>query len=219
MTRSGATASAGGGAVGRGRGRRWRVLAVSWLTIGLLAAAGSAVWASGFVSASAEIGDTADAEPVLASEGETTEAPEWVGAGSETLTFDFHGTWAEVNAAARLFEVDLSEEDPGHVFQVGVYSTGDLDDSGWTELQVALVTASGSCDEADLDDPEATEALDLLASSDAGWVMALDGGTTTCVGVPADGRADDGDGMFARRTNATTEPEPPVFTASVNRIE
>lgn len=202
------------------RGRRGSLrLPAVWLLAGVLAAAGSAAWASGFATSIAELGDSADAEPVLATEAGTTSSPEWVSQGPDPLTFDFQGRWAIVDDDALLFEVDLSGEDTEHVFQVGLYSVADLSGSGWTDLQLELAVADGSCDSADMSDPDETEALNLLASADASWTTKLDGGSVACVGVPAAGRADDWEGTFARRAARSEDPTMPSFAMSANRIE
>lgn len=190
-----------------------------WLLTGVLAAAGSAAWASGFAVAEAELGATAEADPVLASAASTSAAPQWVSEGPAPLTIGFQGQWARVDDDALLFEVDLSGADPSHRFQAGVYSIEDLDASGWTDLQLQFVLVEGACDGADLSNPDEAEVLNLLTTSDAAWTTQLDGGTVACVGVPGAGRADDTDGTFARRANPGVDPTMPRFTMSANRIE
>lgn len=205
---------------GSRRRRRSLRLPVVWLLTGVLAAAGSAAWASGFATTEAALGDTGDAQPVFATEGgAASPSPEWVSTGPAPLTIDFQGKWAVIDDEALLFEIDLSDADATERFQVGLYSIADLGDGGWTDLQLGLALADGSCDTADLSSPEETEALNLLTSDDAAWTAQLDGDSVACVGVPADGRADDSGGSFARRASNGTEPAMPSFTMSVNRIE
>lgn len=181
--------------------RRRRRLTL-WGAFALLGIMLGAVWAAGFASVDGQAGTTQGSDPVALEPG-TDSSSTLAGAvtGSGTFDIDWKGRKGAV-ADQNLFEVDLSGKTGTYFLEVA--QTEDLDNAGWTTLQLGLrsvAKASGSCADSDMNSSGTDKAL-VVETTDASVTFnGLAGGSKYCVGLP-DG-ADDANGTFLRRKNAS----------------
>jgi hypothetical protein len=195
----------------------------AWLAFGVAGLATGAVWASGFATETASVGDTADSPAIVKGAPATpVSALATAVAKVDELEFDWTGLWGSIAADTHLFKVDLSGGGfTGKTYNVAVLLANDSDLSDWATMQLKIdlvASPAGDCTDVDYDTPAKPQILNS-DNKDAGvyWSGAnvVNGGAVYCVGIDQSA-GDDAAGTFLR---AETSPPGgyPRFVATVDR--
>ena len=208
--------------------RRRKRRTITWAIFGVIGLGLGAVWAAGVVTSESNAGVPGDASPLLATPGGGS-SPRFqsvLTAGQTELTIGASGKTGVISADARLFQIDLDQDDPATAavdtfsgtYFATIELTNDVSNSGWATLNLEFTANEGACATGPLDiNPGAVGAINSVlhveTSDSTVDLTGLQGGTTYCVGIHGLGNANDIDGTYIRKTTGGANPTMPTFAA------
>ena len=197
--------------------RRKRRRTVTWAMFGLVGLAMGAVWAAGFATSTATTDNATNTSTATVIPNSATPqlSSKFVGTAiaKDALALSFNGTWGIVPFTT-MFEVNLA----GSATATGTYFAEvlltDPLPAGFTTLQLEFVIDNQACATIKTAGSWTQDAISIMPveTQDARAVFTgLAGGSTHCIGVRAESKADDPAAHYIRRPANGTITAPTFF--------